>query len=66
MLRCSLALTSIFIIKVDFPPNTDDLCHLDLIAMKTIFIDDTSFISAGNNLQKVADDSEKDLVINNI
>lgn len=41
----------------------NDLCHLDLIAMKTIFADDTSLLSAGNNLQKVADDLEKDLVL---
>jgi hypothetical protein len=31
--------------------------------MKTIFADDTSLLSAGNNLQRVADDLEKDLVI---
>ena len=41
----------------------NDLCHLDLNAMKTIFADDTSLLSAGNNLQRVADDLEKDLVI---
>jgi hypothetical protein len=31
--------------------------------MKTIFADYTSLLSAGNNLQKVADDLEKDLVL---
>jgi hypothetical protein len=39
----------------------NDLCHLDLIAMKTIFADDTTLLSAGNNLHKIAEDLENDL-----